>query len=194
MIFPLDEAWREMARRVPATSSVEERLALWRALWPRFQEVSPVSAWARIHPAARDGATVWLCELGAAWCAAHRFPERAERDAELYLWEAAHAGSRRALDRFARESWRDPFYANPAHRLADLLRRAARFDSESLAFLWPAFGGDDALPTSTDGAGGSNDALWLLKRGLEDAGTAPEIRRCWELRERLRQLERPSAH
>ena len=185
----VDEAWRTLSFHPPALLSLEERLNVWCALWPQFQNTTPIKAWARIHPEARAEATVWLCELGSVWSAAHRFPERAERDAEIFLWETTHAGSRRALSEWTRANWRDPFFQHPTHRFADLLRRANRFDGEALPFLREAFGGEEPLPTSTDGAGGSNDATLLLKRAVASAkAQSPELERSWRLREQLQRV------
>ena len=131
---------------------------------------------------------------------------------EGQIWDAALRVSRRAVENWETEIWRERgefggIYRGAAHRLADLYRRAARADERALRLYIAVFVGPNAAPLARVGAGAQIGVDALLERGaaISPASASAEIEAryslCLLLRNRgyrapwlLRSLQLARAH
>ena len=177
--------WRDLSLRAPACSRGSARRAVWLELWPLVQGRVPSGAMARLHPVHRAKATERLCELGAAWCRSSRFPRDEEREMELWLWEAAHAGEGQAMRKWTETKWSDDFCRSPTQRFAELLLQSGREDDAALRWLWRALEEDRFLAWGADSSRADEAAGRLFARAAQEEEG-------WRLKMRLRELLHPS--
>lgn len=161
------------------------------AIWHAFaQEVlaaflaqSPTIWSCGVHPNQRARLAFLLCEAARAKMRLDGFGGDFDFDPhEGQIWDAALRVSRRAVESWEAQIWREHgefggIYRGAAHRLADLYRRAARTDERAIRLYTAVFVGPNAAPMSRVGAGAQISVDVLLERGaaLSPAGEPAQI-------------------